>query len=188
MILNRILPILLVISLSSHANQIAPAKFRFADGIHNWTWYDSLEAAAEAYAKNFCAETTSWTWRSNCSFKNVQAGISNDGSGRIDGWAGDLYYTLNYYDGTPPPDDRGPFPGKGGWGATLCPQQFLFDKRGFCFLPDDVALRHSITHNFIYPPQVYDLMTDSSDELGCGRVCDGGAGRQAAEQPAGEAG
>jgi hypothetical protein len=27
---------------------------------------------------------------------------------------------------------------------------------------------HSITHNFIYPPQVYDLMTDSSDELGCG--------------------
>ena len=34
-------------------------------------------------------------------------------------------------------------------------------------------LKHFITHNFIYPPQVYDLTMDLSDELGCGRVCDG---------------
>jgi hypothetical protein len=34
--------------------------------------------------------------------------------------------------------------------------------------PDQYLMAHSITHNFIYPPQVYDLMTDSSDELGCG--------------------
>ncbi len=26
---------------------------------------------------------------------------------------------------------------------------------------------HSITHNFIYPTQVYDLMTDSRDDVGC---------------------
>ena len=32
---------------------------------------------------------------------------------------------------------------------------------------------HLITHNFIYPSQVYDFTTDSSDDLGCGRVCDG---------------
>ena len=47
---------------------------------------------------------------------------------------------------------------------------------------------HSITHNFIYPLQVYDLMTDSCNGMGCGGVCDGGSWRQAAEQPAGEAG
>ena len=49
-------------------------------------------------------------------------------------------------------------------------------------------LTHFITHNFIYPLQVHDLMTELRDELGCGGVCDGGVGRQEAQQAAGEAG
>jgi YD repeat-containing protein len=139
MILNRLLPILLIFSLNSHADQIAPAKFRFADSTAgSWTWFDSLEAAAESYAKNFCAETDPWTWNSNCYFKDLYAGLES--TGLVTGWAGDFYFTINYYDGSPS-WSVGPFPGLGGWGQTLCPQQFLFDKRGFCFLPDDVALR-----------------------------------------------
>ena len=35
-----------------------------------------------------------------------------------------------------------------------------------------------ITHNFIYALQVDDLTKESSDELGCRGVCDGGFGRQ----------
>ena len=35
---------------------------------------------------------------------------------------------------------------------------------------------HAITHNLSYPSQVYDLMKETSDELGCGGVCDGGPG------------
>ena len=50
------------------------------------------------------------------------------------------------------------------------------------------ALTHVITHNVSYHPQVYDLTTEISDDLGCGRVCDGGPGGQAAEQALGQGG